>query len=630
MRSSRPTIRLRAAVHAAGNGLSRAAHWIFTFSGGPLRRTSRVSAVLASSAGLVLMLLAASGVGGAAASGAAGPAAGTMANPVPPAAAGWPANCSEESFLSVTSVTGAPGATVTIGTYSDETPINTNAYTGSSHNGIVPPNNTFAPQWGVVAGGAWTSQPSSAIGFTTAVKSTPITVTIPTNLPAGVDTGWVLVFDSDQNKTGGDCGIASFTITVATQSLAGHVYLCVNGLPTTNEVTGGTLSASGPQTVPATANPLGPMNVAAGTYTVDAFVPASYAFVSCTGPPVTPIVGGPSPGALEHVVVPAGGSGMAIFYVVRTSPLVTVSVVKGNDADGSGIFTQSELAPAPGAPVPFRLLVTNTSSVSLTITALTDQWPGQASFSPNCAPSLIGVTLASGASVTCNFTLPGYSPPAAQSLTDTVSVTGCQTGSAANCATGTSTSTVTTIATAPSGAVTLAVTKSNAAGGAGAYSQSETAPSAGASVPFRVVVTNTSRVPVVVGSLSDVWPNVTPFSPACATALVGKTLDPGSSASCDFTLGSYAPAAGSSITDTVTVTGCESGNAANCGSAQATSVVLTLAPATAALAFTGPPAQLRTLLVLGFSLLSVGSLFLWLTRPRRARLAVAEGDTGEQ
>ena len=54
------------------------------------------------------------------------------------------------------------------------------------------------------------------------------------------------------------------------QTIAGHIYLCTNGNPTTTEQSGGTLAASGPTTVSATPNPLAPTQVNAGGYTMTA------------------------------------------------------------------------------------------------------------------------------------------------------------------------------------------------------------------------------------------------------------------------------------------------------------------------------------------------------------------------
>ncbi|HUC37412.1 MAG TPA: hypothetical protein VMR97_09840 [Acidimicrobiales bacterium] len=413
---------------------------------------------------------------------------------------------------------------------------------------------------------------------------------------------------------------------IFSQSIAGHIYLCSSGSQTTTEVPGGTLAATGPQAVTATANPLAPASVPAGSYVMGATAPAGYEFVTCGG---SSTVGTPDTTASDPVTVPVNGSGVGIFYVIPipNNPAITITVTKTNDANGSGVYAQSEEASAAGENVPFRVVVTNTSTVPVKITALSDSWPSQAPFSPTCATTVVGTTLAPNASATCDFTVDNYAPAAGTSLTNTVNVTGCQVSDTTNCDTVPSTSIV---ITPPNPGLT--VTKTNDANGSGVYAQTETASAAGENVPFRVVVTNTSTVPMQITALSDSWPSQAPFSPTCATALVGTTLAPGASATCDFTVNSYAPAAGSSLTDTISVTGCSTST--SCVTPIATSTVNTPgvpaataaaqgpAPATAAagsaLPFTG--AKLQLLLEIGFGLLSTGSFVLWITRPRRRAL----------
>jgi hypothetical protein len=102
---------------------------------------------------------------------------------------------------------------------------------------------------------------------------------------------------------------------------------------------------------------------------------------------------------------------------------------------------------------------------------------------------------------------------------------------------------------------TITVEKTNNAAGTG-YGKSEQAPNAGATVPFRVTVTNTSPFPLVVQSISDAYSGQT-VSPTCTQAFIGQTLatagQPGDDATCDFTLTNYAPPAGQSLIDTATV-----------------------------------------------------------------------------
>ena len=122
------------------------------------------------------------------------------------------------------------------------------------------------------------------------------------------------------------------------QTISGHIYLCPGGTsPTTNEVSGGTLAATGPQTLPSIPNPLQTTKVAAGQYTMTATPPSGYQLVSCGGSS-TVASGGHT--ATETVSVPVGGTGNGIFYVTNAaSPTVSGS--------GGAAPTAVKTSPAP-------------------------------------------------------------------------------------------------------------------------------------------------------------------------------------------------------------------------------------------------------------------------------------------
>jgi hypothetical protein len=253
----------------------------------------------------------------------------------------------------------------------------------------------------------------------------------------------------------------------------------------------------------------------------------------------------------------------------------TITVVKVNNADGTGTWSQSETATGPGEDVPFRATISNSSTSAVVVDTLTDQWPNTAAFSPTCTPAVVGQTIPAGGSITCNFTETGYAPAAGQSLTDTVDVSVHQSGNPNNSTSATASSTVTT-----PGASTLSISvlKQNNADGTGNWSQSETAPAAGQDVPFRATVTNHSATAVVVDSLTDAWPGTPAFSPTCNPVVVGQTLAAnGGSIVCNFTEPSYSPPAGQSLTDTVDVTVHDTANPANSVSASSNSTVTTQA-----------------------------------------------------
>ncbi len=142
----------------------------------------------------------------------------------------------------------------------------------------------------------------------------------------------------------GGAGVGIFYVTPLTQTIAGHIYLCKAGAGTTNEVSGGTLAASGPTTVPATANPLAPTGVAAGDFTMTATAPPGYTLVTCGGSS-TPNGSGST--ATEPVTVPSGGAGVGIFYV--DAPVTQVAVVGVATSSGPTTPTTSPLPPTPSS-----------------------------------------------------------------------------------------------------------------------------------------------------------------------------------------------------------------------------------------------------------------------------------------
>ncbi|HWO70281.1 MAG TPA: hypothetical protein VNP94_05945 [Actinomycetota bacterium] len=119
-------------------------------------------------------------------------------------------------------------------------------------------------------------------------------------------------------------------------------------------------------------------------------------------------------------------------------PAISVDLVKVNDADQDGRFTDDETANQQGQDVTFRVTITNTSSVNVVIQSLTDQWPGQVPFPVSCDEgNLVGTVLSPGQSVTCTFTIEDYAPvtgDAPGSIVDTAAVTVGQQGNESNAA----------------------------------------------------------------------------------------------------------------------------------------------------------------------------------------------------
>jgi hypothetical protein len=126
--------------------------------------------------------------------------------------------------------------------------------------------------------------------------------------------------------------------------------------------------------------------------------------------------------------------------------------------------------------------------------------------------------------VSCQFQ--GTAPTAAgASLTDTVTATVNNIpGEAAGTASGSDSSTVLTTPT-------VLLTKANNAAGTGYGASEITAPGA-SSVPYRVVVTNNNASAGTITTLTD---QVNGVSSAICPNLAGQVLQPGQSATCDFT-----------------------------------------------------------------------------------------------
>jgi len=107
-------------------------------------------------------------------------------------------------------------------------------------------------------------------------------------------------------------------------------------------------------------------------------------------------------------------------------PGIAIKIVKTNDANGDGTFTDNEEARRAGLDVPFKLVIINTGTPDLRITDLTDAF-GQTTLdllNDKC-PGLSGKVLSSGESVTCTFTVNNYSPAATSGgLVNTAEVCG--------------------------------------------------------------------------------------------------------------------------------------------------------------------------------------------------------------
>ena len=125
---------------------------------------------------------------------------------------------------------------------------------------------------------------------------------------------------------------------------------------------------------------------------------------------------------LTDCAVLAPGNQSCVPTKIPGTPSITV--VKTNDADGDGVFHDTETAQNAGDAVTFKVVVTNNGAEPVIIDSVSDAF--DATTLAEC-PQLLNVTLGSGDSVTCTFTIANYAPAAGSSLTDTVTVGGHQT-----------------------------------------------------------------------------------------------------------------------------------------------------------------------------------------------------------
>jgi hypothetical protein len=112
-----------------------------------------------------------------------------------------------------------------------------------------------------------------------------------------------------------------------------------------------------------------------------------------------------------------------------SQPSLAILVDALNDADGDGIFSDAEIAAAPGTDVNLKVLITNIGAVSFEIDAVTHSYNGgtEAARGEVCG-ELVGLILAPGESLACTFPMADYSPPAGESLINTVMAAGFEIG----------------------------------------------------------------------------------------------------------------------------------------------------------------------------------------------------------
>jgi len=366
---------------------------------------------------------------------------------------------------------------------------------------------------------------------------------------------------NDFHPGGGSCFKPTF---INTQHLIAHIYDCTNGATTTEVV--GTVSASGPTTIGSQVNPLDNGTVKAGDYTVNATAPSGYHFVQCQAGLPNDTDGT----AARAVNVPVNGTGTATFYVAKNPINPALDIVKSASA------TQV----TAGDAFYYMLVVNSIGESTATAVVVTDTIPDGLSVvgTPSSTTGTCGV---SGQLVTCN--LGDLAAASASSGTKSVAI-GIHVSTSPTTfgvVTNTGHVSASNVNTVDSNPVDVTVNcpingelvKVNDADGNGAFHQSETAALPNTDVAFQVTFTNSSAVPVVVDSITDAFGSSS-ITPDCKS-FVGQTVAAGGSITCAFVLAKYSPAAGTSVTNTATVTVHDKSDSTKKKTVEATSVVNT-------------------------------------------------------
>jgi hypothetical protein len=115
-----------------------------------------------------------------------------------------------------------------------------------------------------------------------------------------------------------------------------------------------------------------------------------------------------------------------------SQPSLAILVDAVNDANGDGIYSDAEIAPAPSANVSFKALITNIGSVNFEIATVTHSYNGGTGPAQGeVCGELVGIMLAPGESLACAFPIPDYSPAQGESLVNTVTAAGFEVGKGA-------------------------------------------------------------------------------------------------------------------------------------------------------------------------------------------------------
>jgi hypothetical protein len=108
---------------------------------------------------------------------------------------------------------------------------------------------------------------------------------------------------------------------------------------------------------------------------------------------------------------------------------LAIAVNALNDADDDGIYSDSEIAPVPGAEISFKAVISNNGVTPFEIVTVNHTFtqPSGRVLAEVCG-DLRGLKVASGESLACSFSVSDYSPPLGESVVSSVSASAIEVG----------------------------------------------------------------------------------------------------------------------------------------------------------------------------------------------------------
>ena len=227
-------------------------------------------------------------------------------------------------------------------------------------------------------------------------SSTTLTQTLPASASGTVTLSFTGTWSDGSVQAGSDSYVLSSILSCGgalpqKQTIGGQIHLCLNGNPTTTNVPGGTIGATGPETIKSVPDPMPATDVPAGSYTMTATDPPGH--------------------ALWWHVTGVASRHRADSPRLRLSPCPPVATATGSSTPrpprsvvplGPSISLQESSLQASfsgaGQTIDYHYLVTNTGNEALSHVTVADARTGPSSVS--CPAT----TLAAGAEETCTAT----------------------------------------------------------------------------------------------------------------------------------------------------------------------------------------------------------------------------------